>query len=103
MVVDLEERTGQVMPGMLDGEDQIGPLGYDEVVQRLDLLADRVLGVIIASNAENANQVTPFEPMPRPLTALDQERERRERSLLMETERLIFGGIVLEGIQVGEE
>jgi hypothetical protein len=65
-----------------------------------------VLGVIIAvqsSNAENANQVTPFEPMPRPLTALDQERERRERSLLMETERLIFGGIVLEGIQVGEE
>lgn len=105
MAVDMELRDGVVMPGLGD-VPEMTPLGYSEIISRLDLLADRQLQTIIAIQAgyaEDHGQVSTFEPMQRPVTAIQKVREIRERSLLLETEREIFGGLTLEILQIGDE
>jgi hypothetical protein len=75
-------------------------LDYSPVVARLDLLADRVMAVrtAVLANYTKDHQEPQFEPLERPVTALDREREVRTRSLLLELDALVFGdGLALSG------
>lgn len=66
---------------------------YSPVVARLDLIADRVMAVrtAVQANYTKEHQEPSFEPLDRPVTALERERERRTRNLLLELDALILG------------
>lgn len=68
-------------------------LDYSPVVSRLDLLADRLLAVRTAVQAQYSrdHQEPNFQPMERPTTAIERERERRTRNLLLELDALVLG------------
>ena len=85
-ICDLEDAGEETPPGADD--EMMSPLGYGPIVQRLDLLADRVMAVRTAVQASYSekHEEPSFEPLPRPETALDRERERRTRSLLEEVD-----------------
>lgn len=103
-VVDQEEKKEQMAPGTVpeitaDLEPILSPLDYSPVVARLDLIADRIMAVRTAVQAgySKDHKEPRFEPMMRPVTALDMERERRARSVLAEVDDLLFGpGLSLE-------
>jgi hypothetical protein len=71
---------------------------YSPVVARLDLIADRVMAVrtAVQANYTKEHQEPTFEPIERPETALDRERERRARNLLLEVDALVMG----EGVEI---
>lgn len=97
------EEAGEELPGQ--GEEEGGPplAGYSPVVARLDLIADRVMAVrtaVQSTYTKDHNEPT-FEPLDRPTTALDRERERRARSLLLELDALVLGGGLVVSV-VGE-
>jgi hypothetical protein len=99
IVLDMEEAGKGIPPGTEDHD--LTPLGYTEVVARLDLIADRVMAVRTAVQAgySKDHEEPRFEPMTRPVTAIDKERERRSRKILNEIESLIFGeGLSLSNI-----
>jgi hypothetical protein len=98
-VCDAEDR-GEEHPPADVGEPERSPLHYDEMVSRLDLIADRVMGVrtAVQHSIDPSKQEPHFQPMERPVTALDKERERRAVSVLTEVERQIFG----DGLLLGE-
>lgn len=93
------EESGDGAPPTGDRVQQT-PLGYTDVVSRLDLIADRVMLVRTAVQAGYAKEhkEPTFDPLPRPTTAIDRARERRTRTVLEEAEALVFGaGLVLGG------
>lgn len=89
-VLDLEEE-GVGTPGA--EEPPLTSLGYSEEVARLDLIADRIMSVRTAVQASYADkhQEPHFEPIKRPTTAIEKERERRARKVLVGIEAEIFG------------
>lgn len=91
-MLDLEEKGEQPPPGGED--DELGPLGYSDIVSRLDLIADRVMMVRTAVQAgyTTGHEEPRFEPLPRPVTALERERDRRARTVLLEVDALVLGG-----------
>ena len=98
-VLDKEE-AGEEVPGQAAEGPSVAH--YSPVVARLDLLADRVLSVRTAVQAgySKDHQEPHFEPVPRPTTALERERERRGRNLLLELEAQILGeGLALSAAE----
>ena len=96
MILDAEER-GEAHPPTGDEDEEISPLGYTDVIARLDIVADRILlarNAVVAGYAQDHKEPE-FRPMTRPTTALDRERERRTRRLLLEIDAQIREGIVL--------
>lgn len=90
-MLDLEEQGKETPPV---GEDiEFSPLGYTDVVSRLDLIADRTMSVRTAVQASYADkhQEPHFEPMRRPATAMQRERERRARKVLLTIDAQLFG------------
>lgn len=90
--LDLEEAGAGLPP---TGEEivrdpELSPLYYDPRVARLDLIADRVLAVRTATQAgySKDHKEPSFEPLTRPTTALERERERRNLLILDETDRM---------------
>lgn len=100
-VLDMEE-AGQGLPptGEIEEGGAPSPLYYDPVVARMELIADRVMAVRTAVQAGYADEhkEPQFEPIVRPMTAIDRERERRTRSELevLENQLLRGEGLVLE-------
>lgn len=89
------------MPGYAE-EDGPPLLGYSPVIARLDLLADRVLAVRTATQANYTkdHQEPSLQVLPRPISALERERERRSRSLLLELDALVLGdGMAVDGME----
>jgi len=89
------EEQGVTMPTPDDGPTM---LDYSPVVARLDLLADRLLAVrtAVLAGYTRDHQEPHFEPLPRPTSAMERERERRARNLLLELEALVLGdGLVI--------
>lgn len=97
-VLDQEE-AGIVLPTPDDAAPSLHT--YSPVIARLDMLADRVLAVRTAVQASYSkdHQEPHFEPLPRPTTAIERERERRGRNLLLELEAELFG----EGLALSSE
>lgn len=98
-VVEMEMSGRLTPPTGEAGERTFSPLGYSDVISRLDLIADRVLAVRTATQANytKAHKEPKFDPLPRPTTAIERERERRTRTVLTEADDLLLGGgIVLE-------
>lgn len=98
--LDLEE-AGYGLPPTAEAErdDAFSPLYYDPLVARLDLIADRVMAVRTAVQAgySEEHKEPHFEPIVRPTTAIDRERERRIRNELDVLDAQIQGeGLVLE-------
>lgn len=62
------------------------------MVARLDLIADRIMSVRGAVIAGITREEPRYEAIPRPETAIDRERERRARSVLLEVDALVMGG-----------
>jgi hypothetical protein len=97
VMLDKEEKDEE-HPPLSEDDAEYSPLGYSEVVQRLDLIADRVMAVrtsVIASYADKHKEPT-FEPIKRPKTAIERERERRARKVLLSVEAEVFGrGLIL--------
>lgn len=93
-MLDREEAGQDTPPTGEDDDPQLTPLGYSDVVQRLDLLADRVMSVRTAVQASFSkdHEEPRFPPMPRPVTAIERERERRARTVLLEVDALVMGG-----------
>lgn len=89
-LLDMEEEGVGTPP---TGE-ALSPLGYTDVISRLDLIADRVMAVRTAVQAgyTEKHKEPSFDPLPRPTTAIEGERERRARTVLEEAEALFFGG-----------
>jgi hypothetical protein len=89
------EAAGEGLPptGESDEDHAATPLYYDPLVARLDLIADRVMAVRTATQAAYSqdNKEPYFDPITRPMTAMDRERERRERNALEEVNALIQG------------
>lgn len=94
-VLDMEE-SGESSP--TTGDD-LTPLGYSDVVSRLDLIADRVMLVRTAVQAgyTREHEEPRMEPLPRPVTALERERERRARTVLLEVDAFVLGGGMVIG------
>lgn len=92
-MLDLEEAGETTPPTGEDDEQTLTPLGYSDVVSRLDLIADRVFSVRTAVQASFSkdHEEPRFPSMPRPTTALDRERERRARTVLLEVDALVRG------------
>jgi hypothetical protein len=63
-------------------------------VARLDSIADRILAVrtAVQANYTKDHQEPTFRPLDRPTTAIERERERRARTVLLETDALLRGG-----------
>lgn len=82
------EEAGLEIPA---SADDLTPLGYSDIVSRLDLLADRLMAVRTAVQAGYSQdyEEPKFEPLPRPTTAMDRERERRTRNVLLEVDALV--------------
>jgi len=79
-VCDRKDAGGELPPGTETVEDPpMAPAGYTAVVARLDLIADRIMSVRTAVQAGYAkeNKEPSFDPLPRPTTAIERERERR--------------------------
>jgi len=51
----------------------------------------------VQANYTKEHQEPTFEPLPRPETAIERERERRARTVLLEAEALILG----DGLPIG--
>lgn len=94
----MEEDGLEGVPGQSEDEGP-GLLGYSPIVARLDHLADRLLAIRTAVQANyTKDHVEPqWQPLPRPTTALDRERERRARTVLEEVDALILGGGLVVG------
>lgn len=93
IICDREDAGEEHPPVDVDPDDAITPLGYTDVISRLDLIADRLhltRNAIVASWAKDHKEPE-FRPMPRPTTALDREREERTRRLLVEVDALVRG------------
>jgi hypothetical protein len=99
MMLDMEEQGEN--PITSTEPPDMTPLGYTDVIARLDLIADRVLavrGAVFAANSDGG-QEPQFTPMDRPVTAIERVRERRARSLLVGIESEIFGaGLSTSGL-----
>ena len=77
---DLEDAGRDLPPGATQDEEPLmAPAGYTAVIGRLDLIADRVMGVRTAVQAgyHKEHKEPTYEPLPRPTTAMERERERR--------------------------
>lgn len=99
-VCDMEDLRNETLPGAAE-DAPYTPLGYTEIVSRLDLVADRVLAVRTAVQASysDKHKEPHFDPLPRPTTELAKERERRARNVLLEVDRLFTG----EGLSLSFE
>jgi hypothetical protein len=97
-ILDVQEKQGQDMPGISEAGPALTPLGYSEVVARLDLIADRVMGVRTAVQAGyTQNHEEPhFEPIRRPEPAVERVRELRVARELDELDRQFRGGLFLD-------
>lgn len=95
-VCDLEDAGQGTPPGASSstGEPEISTLGYTMLIARLDLIADRIMGVrtAVQSSFSRDHQEPRFEPLPRPTTAYDRERERRTIDELTEIADSFFMG-----------
>lgn len=93
-MLDREEAGLETPPTGDDETPQLTPLGYSDVVSRLDLIADRVFAVRTAVQASFSkdHEEPRFPSMPRPVTAMERERERRARTVLLEVNALVMGG-----------
>lgn len=94
-MLDREEAGLDAPPTGGDGETaDLTPLGYSDIVARLDLIADRVFSVRTAVQATitKDHEEPRFPSMPRPVTAIERERERRARTVLLEVDALVMGG-----------
>jgi len=89
MILDLEE-AGEEIPGGSSSPSA----DYSPVVARLDMIADRVLAVrtAVQANYTEGHKEPNFEPIPRPETAIERERERRSLTVLGEVDALVTGG-----------
>lgn len=96
-MLDREEAGLETPPTGDDETSQLTPLGYSDVVSRLDLIADRVFAVRTAVQASYSkdHEEPRFPPMPRPVTAMERERERRARTVLLEVDAFVMGGDAL--------
>ncbi len=95
IIADAEEKGEEPPPGALTDEEEMrSPAGYDEVVSRLDLIADRVMAVraSVVASVHPKHKEPDWKPVPRPRTLLDIEREKRTRNVLLEIDALIMGG-----------
>jgi hypothetical protein len=96
-LADLEEAGRLVRP---DPEDGPSLVDYDPIVARLELIADRVLAVrtAVQANYTKNHEEPRFTPLPRPVTAMDRVQERRARTVLSEVDALVRG----DGLVVGD-
>lgn len=88
------EEAGEVLPGV-----STSPIAdYSPVISRLDLLADRVMAVRTAVQAQyTKDHVEPkFPLLDRPETAIDRVREQRAVTVLNEVDALVMGGASLD-------
>ena len=92
IICDREEQGLDSPPADVDS-DVISPLGYSDLIARLDLIADRVMMVrtAVQSTITEKHKEPDFKPLPRPETALDRERERRTREELERLDAQIMG------------
>lgn len=91
-ILDAEE-AGQAVADAADPELTVSPLGYTPELGYLSLIADRVALVrnaVFAANSEGGAEPH-FQPLPRPVTAIERERERRTRIELLDIDRLLRG------------
>lgn len=97
-VLDMEERGERTPPGAGE-DDDLTPLGYSDIVARLDLIADRVMLVRTATQAgyTRDHEEPRLDPLPRPVTALERERERRARTVLLDVDAMVSGGGLVIG------
>lgn len=89
-IVDAELQGQDVAPAA--DPEQLGPLGYTPQLSYLALIADRLdllRNTLVAVNSEGGEP--PFQPLPRPTTAIARERDRRARDELLEIDRLLRG------------
>lgn len=95
-----QEEKGEGTPPVPEDEPDLTPLGYSDVVARLDLIADRIMmvrGAVQAGYSQDHKEPS-FTPLPRPVTALDRERERRLKVELEDVDALFRGeGLLLIG------
>jgi hypothetical protein len=94
LIIEAEEKGEPAPPGAVDDNDIMSPSGYDEIVSRLDLIADRVMGVraSVVASVHPKHKEPDWKPLPRPRTLLDIAREARTRNVLLEVDALIMGG-----------
>lgn len=91
-MLDREEAGLDTPP--IEEEPTLTPLGYSDVISRLDLIADRVFAVRTAVQATitKDHEEPHFPQLPRPTTALERERERRARTVLLDIDAQVLGG-----------
>jgi len=95
-VLDMEEAGLASAPP--NASERPSVLHYSPVIARMDMLADRLLAVRTAVQAgyTKEHQEPEFNPLPRPETAIERERERRTRNLLLELDAVVRGdGLVV--------
>lgn len=85
-------------PPAVDDDEGITPLGYDPVIARLDMIADREMMIWAAVVAQYTQDHKPpnWQEMPTPTTAVDKERENRVKNELNALHRLLMG----EGLDI---
>jgi hypothetical protein len=101
-VVDWEDQQ-EIETGMayIPEDHDPTPHGYTTVDARLDLIADRIMAVRTAVQASGGGDEPTFEPIQRPVTAIERERERRARSVLLDVDAMILGaGVGTNGIML---
>lgn len=96
MIVDREEAAaaaGIAEDGMPTGADprEPTPLGYNPELSYLAIIADRTLLVRDAVIASGGEDPPHSQPLPRPTTAVERERARRNRDELLEIDRMLRG------------
>jgi hypothetical protein len=95
--LDLEEAGYGLPPTVEDEDSEPTPLYYDPTVARLDLIADRVMSVRTAVQASfiEDHKEPSFDPIPRPVTAMDRERQRRVLNELNDLDLQLRAGLSL--------
>jgi hypothetical protein len=101
MICDMEDAGKETPPtgeSSVTDDEAMSPFGYTPEVSRLDLILDRLqsLESAVMWTVQPDKQREQIQPMPRPETALDRERESRTRSLLEDLDAMFRGeGIAL--------